>query len=82
MKKYMVIETFVPGKKAEVYQRFREKGRLLPEGLFYLNSWVEQDGDRCFQLMETANSALFERWISNWQDVTKFEVVEIGEKPA
>src|SRR5688572_6070273 len=50
--KYMVLETFRPGCKAAVYERFREKGRMLPDGLRYIESWVEQDGDRWFQLME------------------------------
>ena len=53
MKQYMVIETFFPGCKGKIYERFHAKGRRLPDGLAYLNSWLEKDGNRCFQLMET-----------------------------
>jgi hypothetical protein len=73
--KYMVIETFAPGMRALVYERFRERGRMLPEGLFYINSWVEADGDRCFQLMETARPELFREWTSAWEDLVTFEIV-------
>ena len=49
--------------------------------LAYLNSWLKQDGDRCFQLMETNDPALFEVWFENWKDLGKIELVELGEKP-
>jgi hypothetical protein len=81
MKQYMVIETFFPGCKQKIYERFHAKGRMLPDGLMYLNSWLEQDGDRCFQLMETNNPALFQVWFENWKDLGKIEVIELGEKP-
>ena len=69
MKRYMVVETFSPGRKSEVYARFQAQGRLLPEGLTYLDSWLEKDGDRCFQLMETNDSSLFPTWIAKWEDL-------------
>jgi hypothetical protein len=75
--KYMVIETFRPGCKARVYERFREKGRMLPDGLHYIDSWLEKEGDRCFQLMETEASELFERWIAEWSDLVSFEIIEL-----
>jgi hypothetical protein len=78
---YMVIERFLPGCRDRAYQRFHEKGRLLPPGLIYLNSWLEQDGDRCFQLMETDDPSLFEVWLENWKDLLTMEVVELGDKP-
>ena len=81
MKRYMVIERFGPGAKEKVYRRFEEKGRLLPEGLIYIDSWLEKDGDRCFQLMETDDRSLFDRWIESWKDLVAFEIVELGEKP-
>lgn len=81
MKQYMVIERFFPGCKERIYERFREKGRMLPEGLRYVNSWLEQDGDRCFQLMETDDPSLFQVWLENWKDLTAMEVIELGEKP-
>ena len=82
MKKYMVIELFHRDCRDKIYQRFSEKGRMLPGGLCYIDSWLENDGDRCFQLMETENPDLFLQWISCWDDLTTFEVVEIGEKPS
>ena len=81
MTQYMVIETFLPGCKEKIYKRFHAQGRMLPEGLMYVNSWLEKDGDRCFQLMETDDQSLFNVWIEKWKDLTAFEVVEIGEKP-
>jgi hypothetical protein len=81
MKQYMVIETFFPGCKGKIYERFHAQGRMLPEGLVYLNSWLERDGDRCFQLMETADPSLFRVWCERWQDLVSIEVIEIGEKP-
>jgi hypothetical protein len=78
--KYMVIETFRPGCRASIYERFREKGRMLPEGLRYLDSWVEKDGNRCFQLMETDTPKLFESWMEAWSDLVTFEIVELEER--
>ncbi len=81
MAEYMMIETFLPGSKDKVYQRFHEKGRMLPDGLFYVDSWLEKDGDRCFQLMETQDPSLFQEWVKRWDDLVRFELVEIGDKP-
>jgi len=81
MKRYMVIEHFAPGAKAKVYERFEEKGRMLPEGLSFIDSWLEKDGDRCFQLMEADDPALFDQWMDSWKDLVRFEIVELGEKP-
>jgi Protein of unknown function (DUF3303) len=81
MKQYMVIESFVPGCKDKIYERFQQKGRMLPEGLAYVNSWLEKDGDRCFQLMETDDPSLFQVWSEKWKDLVAMEVVELGEKP-
>jgi hypothetical protein len=77
----MVIETFAAGAKEKIYERFRKQGRMLPEGLDYVNSWLEKDGDRCFQLMETSDASLFREWTEHWKDLVNFEIVEIGEKP-
>ena len=82
MKRYMVIERFAPGAKEKVYERFRKKGRMLPDGLTYVDSWLEKDGDRCFQLMETDDRSLFDRWIDNWKDLVRIEIIELGEKPS
>lgn len=77
----MVIEKFLPGCKDAVYERFTHHGRMLPEGLKYLDSWLEKDGVRCFQLMETRDHGLFDQWIENWKDLMDCEIVEIGRRP-
>jgi len=80
--KYMVIETFNDGSKNAVYDRFLEKGRMLPNGLHFIDSWLEESGNRCFQLMETDDKSLFEVWINSWSDLVEFEVIALGEKPS
>ena len=74
---FMVIERFRDGDAAAVFRRFRERGRMLPEGLGYVDSWVADDGGRCFQLMECDDPTLFERWIEHWRDLVEFEVVPV-----
>jgi hypothetical protein len=73
----MVIETFTQG-AGPVYARAAERGRMLPEGLVYLDSWIdEQRLDRCFQLMETDDPSLFEPWTAAWADLAEFEIVPV-----
>jgi hypothetical protein len=74
---YMVVEEFKEGAAQEIYARVREKGRLLPEGLNYVSSWVDLEFKRCFQLMETDDPALFATWIQEWADLAEFEVVPV-----
>ena len=74
---YMVIERFNGRNAVAVYQRFQEKGRMMPDGLTYIDSWVEPNYDRCFQLMETEDPALFDKWIANWNDLMDFEIVPV-----
>ena len=81
MSLFMVIENFSPGCKDLVYERFYEKGRMLPDGLEYVDSWLEKDGNRCFQLMKTDDPDLIDTWTSHWSDLGDFEIIEIGEKP-
>ena len=71
---YMVLERFRNGDAAPVYRRFRERGRMAPEGLNYISSWVTEDLSTCFQVMETANRALLEDWMSHWSDLVEFEI--------
>ena len=82
MPKYMVIESFFNNCLDQVYDRFHEKGRMLPESLHYLDSWLAADGSRCFQLMETESRELFRQWTQKWDDLARFEIIELGEKPA
>jgi hypothetical protein len=72
----MVIETFVRGAKP-IYERAAEKGRMLPPGLVYVDSWIDESLGRCFQLMETDDPALFDEWIASWSDLGEFEVVPV-----
>ena len=60
-----------------VYQRFREKGRMLPDGLTYVDSWVEVGLGRCFQLMECNDAQLLQQWVVRWHDLVDFEIVPI-----
>jgi hypothetical protein len=73
---YMVIEDF-RGDPAPVYRRFREQGRLAPEGLRYVNSWVTRDLLRCYQVMECDDPALLQQWMDRWRDVVDFEVFPV-----
>jgi hypothetical protein len=72
----MVIERFLQG-PGPVYDRFAERGRMLPVGLTYLDSWIDERLERCFQLMETDDPALFDTWTANWSDLTHFEIVPV-----
>lgn len=74
---YMVIETFRGGDPVPVYRRFRDQGRLMPEGIAYRGSWVTADLTRCFQVMECEDPALLEQWMAQWRDITDFEVVPV-----
>ncbi len=74
----MVIERFKDRDAVTVYRRFRERGRMMPDGLKYIDSWVEPNYDRCFQLMETDDPALFDQWIANWNDLAYFEIVPVN----
>jgi hypothetical protein len=71
---FMVLERFKNGDAAPVYRRFREHGRMTPEGLKHVSSWVTADLSTCFQVMETDDRALLEEWMSRWSDLVEFEV--------
>jgi hypothetical protein len=74
---YMVVENFKHQDAAPVYRRFREQGRLAPEGLTYISSWVDAKFHLCFQLMETDKQELLDQWIANWSDIVDFEVYPV-----
>ena len=73
---FMVIERFKD--RDAVYRRYREQGRMMPEGLKYIDSWVEPNNDRCFQLMECNDASLFQQWTPNWDDLVDFEIVLVA----
>ena len=75
--RYMVIETFTKG-PGPVYERARQRGRMLPEGLAYIDSWIDSRSlDRCFQLMEADEPRLFDEWFAQWTDLAEFELVPV-----
>ena len=74
---YMVVEYFRNHDAIAVYRRFRQQGRMLPDGLKYVDSWVEANFDRCFQLMECNDARLLQQWIAHWHDLVDFEIVPV-----
>jgi hypothetical protein len=74
---YMVIERFKNRDAVAVYRRARDQGRMLPDGLTYVGSWVETNYDRCWQLMETEDASLFDQWTAAWADLVNFEIVPV-----
>ena len=74
---YMVIERFQSGSVREVYRRVDERGRMIPDGLEYLNSWVSADLAVCYQLMETDDIALLQQWTAEWSDLVDFQIVPV-----
>lgn len=74
---YMVVETFRGGDAAPVYRRFRAEGRLAPDGLRYVSSWVTADLARCYQVMECDDPTLLARWMARWEDLVDFEVIPV-----
>jgi hypothetical protein len=75
---FMVIERFKGRDPAPIYQRLRESGRLMPDGLRYVDSWIEANFDRCFQLMECNDATLLQRWVLEWRDLMEFEIVPVS----
>jgi uncharacterized protein DUF3303 len=74
---YLVIENFRGRDPVPVYRRFRERGRLAPQGLQYVGSWITEDLARCYQVMECADRRLLDEWLSNWHDLVEFEVMPV-----
>jgi hypothetical protein len=74
---FMIIERFRNGEARPVYERFRDRGRLAPNGLHYVSSWVTPDLTRCYQVMECADRAAIDGWIAAWADLVDFEVIPV-----
>lgn len=74
---YMVIERFRNGDAGPVYRRFREQGRMMPDGLKYVSSWITDDGKSCYQVMECEDRGLLEQWMDRWKDLMEFEVLRV-----
>ena len=73
---YMVIEHFTAGAEP-VYCRFRDRGRMAPDGVTYIGSWVDAALTRCYQVMQADDRALLDAWMANWSDLVDFEVHEV-----
>jgi hypothetical protein len=73
----MIVERFRGGDPVPVYRRFREQGRMAPEGLRDVSSWVDEKLEICFQLMETDDASYVNEWIANWNDIVEFEVYPV-----
>lgn len=78
---YMVIERFRDGDPVPVYRRFRDRGRLMPDGLEYVSSWITEDGTTCYQVMRSPDRSLLDVWMAAWQDVMDFEVIPVVTSP-
>jgi hypothetical protein len=74
---YMIVETFKNGDAAPAYRRFRDHGRLAPDGLKYVSSWVTTDMSKCYQVMECADPRHLEQWIARWSDLVDFEILQV-----
>jgi hypothetical protein len=74
---YMVVERFKTSDAAQIYRRARDRGRMLPDGLDYVSSWVDLDFTVCFQLMKTDDETLFWQWTSRWEDLVDFEIIPV-----
>jgi len=74
---FMMIERFKNRDALAVYRRFKEQGRMAPEGLTYVGSWIEANFDRCFQLMECDDARLLQQWMIKWQDLVEFEIIPV-----
>ena len=74
---YMIIERFKNRDPVPVYRKFRDKGRMAPEGLTYVSSWITEDMDRCYQVMECDDRRILDEWMTRWTDVTDFEAQHI-----
>jgi len=74
---FVVVERFRGGDPVPVYRRFRDKGRLAPDGLHYVASWVSHDLTCCYQVMECEDRQLLDAWLAQWQDIVDFEVIPV-----
>jgi hypothetical protein len=79
---FMIIERFKDRDPAPIYARLREGGRAMPDGLRYVDSWIEANFDRCFQLMEADDAVSLQRWILQWLDLVEFEIVPVTPSKA
>ena len=82
MARYMIIERFEPETLTAIYKRLYTKGRGLPDGLRFIDSWLTADDSCVYQVMETDDVTLFDVWFEHWDDLVSFEIVPLRDKPA
>lgn len=83
--RFMVIERFADGDARPIYRRFARSGRMMPEGIDYVASWISADFSTCYQIMEAPDAAALQRWVAAWSDIVEFEIVPVvtdGEEAA
>ena len=74
---YLIIEHFHSGKIKDMYERFDKKGRMMPEGVVYINSWIDEEVKTCYQIMESESEDKLKEWIRNWDDLVDFEIIPV-----
>jgi hypothetical protein len=74
---FMVIEHFKAGAAPEIYRRFRERGRMAPDDVKYVASWVDLKFETCYQVMEAENESRLREWTKHWEDLTDFEIIPV-----
>jgi len=74
---YLIIEHFHSGKLKDMYERFEKKGRMMPEGVVYINSWIDMEVKTCYQVMESESEEKLKEWIKNWDDLVDFEIIPV-----
>ncbi len=78
---FMIIETFPASSLDAIYERLHTKGRMLPDGLDFVESWLDASGERVFQIMEAEDRSVFDKWTPHWDDLVNFEIIELRDKP-
>ena len=74
---FLVIEHFRPGKVKEMYKRFDERGRMAPEGVNYVNSWIDSEVKTCYQIMDSPSEEKLKEWTSKWDDLVDFQIIPV-----
>ncbi|HEY5826486.1 MAG TPA: DUF3303 family protein [Cyclobacteriaceae bacterium] len=74
---FLIIEKFRAGKMKILYQRYDEKGRMMPEGVNFVSSWINEDVTICYQVMESESLEKLKEWINNWNDLADFEIIPV-----
>jgi hypothetical protein len=75
---FMVIETFERDDMVPIYRHIRDHGRQLPDGLEFVDSWIEPGFGRCFQLMRTQDARTLQAWVLGFRGLgARFEIVPV-----